>query len=525
MSADVPQSTGRGAHAPRPVTFRLMRGLLVKLVLLAVVNGVVLMGLPIMIRNHAWPYAVVAIVALLAIDWIYLSPRAIPAKFLAPGTLFLVIFALYPVLYTVYISTTNYGTGNNLSQAQALAQIQAQSVGSTAGATRYKLQILAKGDANGSLAFLLTDPSGAYFLGTTDGLTPVAESAVTTQGVRKTIDGYVPLNIGAAQRRSADVSKVVVPGPQGDIVNDGFTAAFAKTQRLTYDAATNTMKDNVDGTVYHVDKGYFVDDSGKRLLPGWRASVGVDNYRSLFSAGEIRREFLRVFLWTMVFALGSVLLCFGFGLFLALVFNNPRMRGQKLYRSLLIVPYALPGFMTALVWKGMLNQRFGVINRWLGTDVAWLDGKWMPYVSILLVNTWLGYPYMFLVCTGALQGIPGDLTEAAMVDGASGLTRFRRITLPLLLVAVAPLLIASFAFNFNNFSLIYLLTEGKPPILGSDAGRTDILISFVYKLAFGGGRDADYGLASAISLVIFFLVAGISAYGFRVSKKLEDMRR
>jgi ABC-type sugar transport system permease subunit len=131
---------------------------------------------------------------------------------------------------------------------------------------------------------------------------------------------------------------------------------------------------------------------------------------------------------------------------------------------------------------------------------------------------------MFLVCTGALQSIPSDLTEAAAVDGATGLAAFRRITFPLLLVAVAPLLIASFAFNFNNFNIIYLLTEGRPPIPGSDAGRTDILISYTYKLAFAGGRGADYGFASAVSFIIFLLVAGISAYSFRFTKAFEGVR-
>jgi ABC-type sugar transport system permease subunit len=128
------------------------------------------------------------------------------------------------------------------------------------------------------------------------------------------------------------------------------------------------------------------------------------------------------------------------------------------------------------------------------------------------------------VCTGALQSIPTDLNEAAFVDGATGVTAFRRITFPLLMTAVAPLLIASFAFNFNNFNIIYLLTEGKPPISGSDAGRTDILISYTYKLAFAGGRGADYGFASAVSLIIFILVAAISAFSFRYTKTFEETR-
>ncbi len=111
---------------------------------------------------------------------------------------------------------------------------------------------------------------------------------------------------------------------------------------------------------------------------------------------------------------------FALGLLLAIVFNDVRMKGRKIYRSLLIIPYALPGFMTALVWKGMLNQTFG-INRWLPFDIPWLSTTAMAMLSLILVNLWLGYPYMFLVNTGALQSIPSELKEAALVDGANGL--------------------------------------------------------------------------------------------------------
>ena len=224
----------------------------------------------------------------------------------------------------------------------------------------------------------------------------------------------------------------------------------------------------------------------------------------------------------------SVLLSFALGLMLPLVFNDTRMKGRRFYRSLIIIPYAIPSFMTALVWRGMLNQQFGVVNRWLGTNLPWLDGDWLPYFSILLVNTWLGYPYMFLVCSGALQSIPEDLNEVSSVDGASGLKRFRLITLPLLLVAVAPLLVVVVvvvvvAFNFNNFNLNFLLTEGRPLIPGSTVGRTDILISYVYKLAFEAG-GADYGFTAALSVVIFMVVAAISAFSFRFTKTFEEMR-
>jgi arabinogalactan oligomer/maltooligosaccharide transport system permease protein len=147
----------------------------------------------------------------------------------------------------------------------------------------------------------------------------------------------------------------------------------------------------------------------------------------------------------------------------------------------------------------------------------------MAKVSCILVSTWLTVPYFFVVSMGALQSIPAELTEAARVDGGNPFQIFRRVTLPLLLVAVGPLLIASFAFNFNNFNNIFLLTGGGPTISGSSvAGATDILISYTYKVAFISGAGDNYGLAAAITIVIFLITAAISAFGFSKTAVLED---
>nr|WP_231979258.1 ABC transporter permease subunit [Tessaracoccus coleopterorum] len=211
---------------------------------------------------------------------------------------------------------------------------------------------------------------------------------------------------------------------------------------------------------------------------------------------------------------------------LAVVFNDPRVKGRTLYRALFILPYAFPAFLAALVWRGLLNREFGYLNQVIlgGADINWLGDGNLAKISILLVNLWLGFPYMFLVCTGALQSIPGELTEAAIMDGAGPLRRFFSITLPLLLVSVAPLLISSFAFNFNNFSLIYMLTGGGPNYPGAPVpvGETDILISIVYAVAFEGGNK-QYGLASAMSILIFVIVGLISWIGFRQTRKLEEI--
>jgi arabinogalactan oligomer / maltooligosaccharide transport system permease protein len=159
-----------------------------------------------------------------------------------------------------------------------------------------------------------------------------------------------------------------------------------------------------------------------------------------------------------------------------------------------------------------------------GASMPWLTDPVMAKVSVLIVNLWLGFPYMFLVCMGALQSIPDDLQEAATVDGARPWAVFRLIKLPLLLVTVAPLLIASFAFNFNNFNVIYMLTDGGPRDSNAPipVGFTDLLITMVYKVAFTG-QSRDYGLASAYSIIIFIVVAVISIIAFRRTKTLEEL--
>jgi arabinogalactan oligomer/maltooligosaccharide transport system permease protein len=240
---------------------------------------------------------------------------------------------------------------------------------------------------------------------------------------------------------------------------------------------------------------------------------------------------LKIFSWTVIFAVASVLSTFVLGLALALLFNDERIRGKKIYRAIMILPYAFPGFLSAYVWKGMFSFEYGFINYNIlgfepGKGIPWLAEEGAAKWAILLCNLWLGFPYMFLITTGALQAIPAELTESAVIDGATPWQQLRLIKLPLLLVSLTPLLISSFAFNFNNFTIIYLITGGGPsgdPSLGVDVGGTDILISFVYKIAFSSSQGADYGLASAFSILIFFIVGGLSMIGFRRTRFLEEV--
>jgi arabinogalactan oligomer/maltooligosaccharide transport system permease protein len=269
-----------------------------------------------------------------------------------------------------------------------------------------------------------------------------------------------------------------------------------------------------------------------KLDGGWRVEVGLKNFETIFTDVQLRDPLIKVISWTFIFAISTVLTTFILGLFIALVFNHEKLRGKKFYRLVMILPYAFPGFLSAYVWVGLLNRENGFINTVIfgqtpGSEAnfPWLLEEGPARLAVLLVNLWLGFPYMFLITTGALQSIPSELNEAAEIDGATGWQNFRLIKLPLLLISIAPLLIASFAFNFNNFTIIYLLTKGGPAdsgITDYDVGGTDILITFVYKIAFSG-TGQNFGLASAFSILIFVVVATISLISFKRTKKFEEI--
>jgi arabinogalactan oligomer / maltooligosaccharide transport system permease protein len=483
----------------------------VKLAMLAIANGILLYGLPQMLAQRSWGLLAVALTATIVINVVYLSRRLIPMKYLVPGMVFLFAFQLYPVIYTAYLSFTNYGAGHILNKTQAVEGIETESLFTPEGSPAYQATPIV---ADGNAALLLTDADGNDFVGTEDGLVPEADAG-----------DYEVLGLNEAVDRQGEFADLLVPTDAGPVGLTSFADAAVREQRLVYDSDRDVMVDTVEGVEYEPVEGQFVGPEDATLVPGWRVPIGVDNFARVFTSEEIRGPFTRVFVWTWVFAILSVLTTFALGLLLAMALNKPGMKGQRTYRALMIFPYALPSFLTALIWAGLLNQSFGPINQILGAEVPWLvDPNWAR-VSVLLVNLWLGFPYMFIVSLGALQSIPSDLLEAARTDGATGLQAFRRITFPLLLVSLAPLLIATFAFNFNNFNIVYLLTGGGPPIAGAGtpAGHTDLLISYTYRLSFEGARGPEYAFAAAIAVIIFIIVAAVSAYSFKFTKALEEV--
>jgi arabinogalactan oligomer / maltooligosaccharide transport system permease protein len=515
----------RGASPPRRSSS--VWPLIAKLLFLGVINALAIASLPVMLREEFWPGIITVVLATIAIDWAYLSRRAIPAKYLIPGTIFAIVFLVYPVLFSGFTSFTNFATANRLTFEQALDQFESGS-SNVPGTTRYELVILGADGGDGELAFLLTDDQGTVSLGTAEGLQPLTPDQIVTdaEGEVVEVEGFVPLTIRQIGDRQQEIlDEFEVPAEDGAIKAVTVTSAAVFGRLYTYDPDTGTLTENETGTVYRQEEGNFTSEDGNTLQPGWRTTVGFANFTRIFTSEAIRGPFIQVFVWNFVFAVLSVVTTFAMGLGLAVALNHPGMRGRRTYRSLLILPYALPSFMTALIWAGMLNQDFGVINQVLGANVPWLRDPTLAKISILIVNLWLGFPYMFLISTGALQSIPEELKEASYVDGANPRQSFRAVTFPLLLISLAPLLIASFAFNFNNFNIIYLLNGGGPPIAGAQtpAGHTDILISYTYRLAFESGQGNLFGFASAIAVIIFFIVAIISVVSFRQTRAFEEI--
>lgn len=504
-----------------------LKMLLIKLLALGIIDAIAIYAVFVLVSSEQWLIAGLVALVAIAANWIYFSRRKLPAKYLTPGVIFLVVFQVFVLIYTGYIAFTNYGTGHNGSKEQAVSSLMASSLERVEDSPAYPVTVV---DQLGTLGLLVTDPDGDALVGTNE--QPLTEVDADMEGGKAVAaDGWTTLSFAEVLARTDEITELAVPF--SDDPNDGAirtpdgSNAYLYTSNLEYDEAAGTITDLETGTVYSdIGTGAFTAENGEELLPGWQITVGFDNFVRAVTDERLAGPLVYVTLWTFAFALISVASTFFLGLFLAIVFNDMRMRGRKYYRVLMILPYAIPSFLSALIWAGMMNESFGFINQVLfgGASIPWLTDPVMAKVSVLIVNLWLGFPYMFLVCMGALQSIPDDIQEAATVDGARPWAVFRLIKLPLLLVTVAPLLIASFAFNFNNFNTIYMLTDGGPR--DSDApipvGFTDILITMVYKVAFTG-QSRDYGLASAYSIIIFIVVAVISIIAFRRTKSLEEL--
>ena len=255
-------------------------------------------------------------------------------------------------------------------------------------------------------------------------------------------------------------------------------------------------------TFYPVFYGFYlsITDSNRTRL-GDESIIGFSNFIEVFAA----EGFLQVTLFTLVWTLTNVIAHIGIGLFLALILNDKRIKGRVAYRTIMLLPWAIPSYISVLIWRGVFEPG-GLLNDLLGTDLNLLADPTGAQIVVILVNIWLGVPFMMMSLSGALQSIPREMYEAADVDGVSNWDQFRHLTLPNLKSALIPLSLLGFIWTFNMFNVIYLMTDGGPN-LTYGPGSTDILITYVYDVAFIKGQ---YGLAAAWSVVIFAMLVVFS---------------
>ncbi len=527
MSAST-QTVSGGAQAPPDAGPKSIVGLIFRILALALIDAITIWLVYQMVFDGYWPLAATLGAVTIWVNIVFLSGRFYPLRYVAPGLSLMVIMVLYPIIFTFYVSFTNYGTGHLVTEQVAIEQIESYTY-LPADAVIYQWTAY-KNPAGEYMLWMVNPNDPAETFTVTPGAEPVAREGAPPAEV----EGYtqIPSNMLFAELGILSGLTFGVPPDHAYKVSQTSMGQAAQYEQLyVYDPAQDAMVDQQTGEVYYNVEGTFTSEDGDRLSPGFAVTTGLDNYRTLFTDPTLRTTFMQVFLWTVIFALMSVFLTFVLGMFLAIVFDVPEMPLRAPLRSLLLIPYTIPAFVAVPVWVGLLNPQFGVVSQMIGAIFGWIppwfsDPFWSK-IGILLIQTWLGFPYMFVVVTGALQTLPNDIYEAADLDGATAWAKFRSITLPLLLVTVGPLLVASFAFNFNNFTVIQLYNNGGPPMpnVPTPVGYTDILATYTYNIAFGAQGTQDYGYASAITMMIFLILFVITQFQFRFTNMLEERGR
>jgi maltose/maltodextrin transport system permease protein len=461
--------------------------------------------------------------------FVYLSKRAYAYRYMFPGLAGMAIFVVFPMVYTIAIGFTNYSSPNHLQTLERATQVLLDQTYTPPGGTSYAFSLHRADEGlqlvlqpQGSDKRFITPSIDVNDLATSGEIVSVnAEPLLTEPGEPLAIRDIIQL------RDSLDA--ISVQFPDGSSATRQGLREFTSRQPLYVRNPNGTLTNQQTDEILtpNFETGFYQTSDGQNIRPGFRTGVGFANFIRTFTDPAFQGPFVQIFVWTVMFAGLTVLFTLIVGLTLACLLEWESLRFRKVYQTLLFLPYAVPAFISILVFRGLFNNNFGEINRILdavlGIQPDWFSDPWLAKGMILIVNTWLGYPYIMVLCMGLIKSIPGDLYEASAIAGIGPWQNFTRITAPLLVRPLIPLLIASFAFNFNNFVLIALLTGGRPDIVGArvPAGTTDILVSYTYRIAFeDSGRN--FGLAAAISTLIFVLVAIMAIVQIRVTKANES---
>ncbi|MBQ8434687.1 MAG: sugar ABC transporter permease [Oscillospiraceae bacterium] len=259
--------------------------------------------------------------------------------------------------------------------------------------------------------------------------------------------------------------------------------------------------------------------------------VGLENFRTMLStdisgSGKFAYTFREILIWTLIWALVATFSNYFLGMFVAICINRKGIKFKKVFRTILVMTIAVPQFVSLLLVSKMFADE-GIVNNvlmqlgWITERIGWLSTPDLARIMVLVINLWVGIPYLMLITTGVLMNIPADLYESAKIDGASGIKQFTKITLPYMLFVTGPYLLTSFTANINNFNVIYLLTAGKPKTMAFEggAGSTDLLITWLYTMTV---TNNDYKLAAVVGILVFVVVAVISLIVYNVSPAMKN---
>ncbi len=464
----------------------------------------------------------------------------IPWYYILPAIVFLLAFTLFPVILTVILAFTNYaGTRNcelDVSSKTAITHIEGTTL-ELANIKELRCDWLLTPSQE------IANKQGSSNRTGCENVRAVLYSSGMVEGVGDSLEGTT-LKLVAGLEPNTSINSVELFIPDFGFAQEiKVLSNTGKTIELERPPAGTPELDNirisltgstierdiirVEGNTLTLDSPLPADSNFSEIARYNKFQyVGLDQFRSIMR--EARKALLPVFAWNLSFSILTVIINTVIGVFLALLLNNPDLRFRNLYRTLLIIPWALPGIITIQVWRGFLNTNFGAVNRFLALlDLPvfdWLGDCTLAKGAVLLVNLWLGLPFMITATLGALSAIPRELYEASRMDGANPWQSFWGVTAPLLRTALVPITLTGFAFNFNNFNIIYLLTDGGPPASwGTSTARcTDILISWAYNEAFRSQGGYAYGLGAAISLIIFIITLAVSLMNFRVTGALKE---
>lgn len=253
--------------------------------------------------------------------------------------------------------------------------------------------------------------------------------------------------------------------------------------------------------------------------------VGLANFQKILNFGDgIGKQFYSVLGWTIIWAIFATVLNYIFGMILAIVINRKETKAKGFWRFCFVLSIAVPQFVSLLIMRSMLQQT-GIVNTLLlkygiiDTALPFFTNATWARVTVIVINLWVGIPYTLLQVTGILQNIPAELYEAAKIDGANAVQTFFKITLPYMLFVMTPYLITQFTGNINNFNVIFLLSGGNPTPVGATAGKTDLLVTWLYKLTVDKNY---YNLGAVIGIMTFIVLAIVALVTYRNSASYKD---